>query len=89
MDPQLRYSIVCGPKGNWFCEASINKIFGSSGMMAAGGRPHGKDVNCFNCDSAFHVARDCPEPKNVAKSKKNQDAHTAARQAKRRPVDLK
>ena len=58
-------------------------------MIAAGGRPHGKDVNRFNCDSALHVAKDCPEPKNVAKSKKNRDAHTAARQARRRPVDLK
>ena len=57
-------------------------------MIAAGVRPRGK-INYLNCDSALHVARDCPEPKNPVKFKKNWDAHTATRLAKRRPVDPK
>ena len=63
--------------GVW--EESINKVPSSSSMIAAGGRPRGKNSKCFNCDITLHVTRDCPLPKDPIKSKKNRDAHTAAR----------
>ena len=73
--------------GVW--EESINKVPGSSGMIAAGGRPKAKNSKCFNCDSTLHVARDCPLSKDPVKSKKNRDAPTAARLATRCPMDPK
>ena len=50
-------------------------------MIATETQQKGKNAKCFNCDSLLHVSRDCPEPKDPVKSKKNRDAHTAAKLA--------
>ena len=52
-------------------KSSINKVPGSSGMIANRTGSKGKNTQCFNCNSTFHVVKDCSEPKDPVEMKKN------------------
>ena len=51
--------------------------------------PDQRNSKRFNYDSTFNVAIDCSEAKDPVKLKKNQDTHTTAKIANRRPINSK
>ena len=86
MDSQLWFGFVYWSTGNW--------RFGSITQQDTWLFQYDCEWNAaktkgyqINCDNALHLARDCSEPKDAVEIKKNQNAHTAAKLANRRPMD--